>query len=269
MARRRMISQDLTIDEHFNMLSMEAQNLFIRMIAVSDDCGVVPCSEYTLNCLTNPPEGMKKNILLYVEEIVKLGLGKLVTYNEKPFFIFKRESFDRYQNYIVNKRVKSEYLRISADEFDSIDFSSFESKCEQMRAVTIESIEYKDISKKIKDKRVKVIECSDFDFEIADKFIERAIANFKSVKPDRDIFAHSVRLLRSDGLTEETIRKITKHLNVRPDIPKNKFCWFDQIGTPEKLRHKTKDGQFKIWEKVLQEIKYKPQTMAEIIAEGF
>lgn len=143
MARRRMISQDLIIDEHFNQLSIEAQNLFIRMIAVSDDCGVVPCSEYTLNCLTNPPEGMKKNILLYVEEIVKLGLGKLVTYNEKPFFIFKRESFDHYQNYIVNKRVKSEYLRISADEFDSIDFSSFESKCGQMPALAIESIKHK------------------------------------------------------------------------------------------------------------------------------
>jgi uncharacterized protein YdaU (DUF1376 family) len=113
------------------------------------------------------------------------------------------------------------------------------------------------------------IKPSDFDFEIADKFICRAKANFKSVNPDRDKFAHSVRLLRSDGLTEETILKITEYLKTRPDIPKDKFCWFDQIGTPEKLRHKTRDGQFRIWEKVLHEIKSKPQTMAELIEEGF
>ena len=110
---------------------------------------------------------------------------------------------------------------------------------------------------------------SDFDFEIADLFILRAKENFKTVKPDRLEFAHSVRLLRSDGLTEETIRKIADHLKKRPDISHEKFCWFSQIGTPGKLRKRTKDGQFLIWEKVLHEIKSKPQTMAELIEEGF
>jgi hypothetical protein len=109
---------------------------------------------------------------------------------------------------------------------------------------------------------------SDFDFEIADKFILRAQSHFKTVKADREKFTQSIHQLRTlDGLPEDKIRKILDHLQCRPAVGK-KFCWFDQIGTPEKLRLKTKDGQFRIWEKVLQEISERPRTEKEIIAGG-
>lgn len=128
MARRRMISAELISDEDFNSLSIEGQLLFIRMLSVSDDCGVVPASDYTLKCLTNPPEKIKNSIEKYVQEIVSSGLGRIVLYNGKQYFLFKKQSFERIQSYIINKRISSEYLKITAKEFDSIDFDSIDNQ---------------------------------------------------------------------------------------------------------------------------------------------
>lgn len=113
-----MISQNLISDEQFNALSMESQNLFIRMLVVSDDCGVVPASEYTLNALVNPPKKVKRSIRKYLDEIVSQGLGRIIEHGSKQYFFFKAESFKRFQSYIINKRQKSEYLKMSAEEFD-------------------------------------------------------------------------------------------------------------------------------------------------------
>jgi hypothetical protein len=123
MARRRMISQEIISDEEFNSLSVEAQLLFIRMLAVSDDCGVVPASEYTLACLVNPPVAIKTNLKMFLGEIVDTNLGSIVSFNDKLFFIFKQDSFNRFQSYIFNKRFRSEYLKISAKEFDAINWT--------------------------------------------------------------------------------------------------------------------------------------------------
>lgn len=112
-----MISADLLSDEHFNSLSLEAQNIFIRMLAVSDDCGVVPASEYRLNVLINTPKPLSKKINKILDEILSLGLGVRFTHGEEEFFAFKPGPFQDYQSYILNKARKSEYLRISRDEY--------------------------------------------------------------------------------------------------------------------------------------------------------
>lgn len=128
MAKRRMISQELIYDESFNSLSIEAQLFFLRMLAVSDDCGVVPASEYTLLALTNPPEKIRKGLAGYIKEIVDNELGTIASYQGRKYFLFKRDSFDRYQSYIINKRVNSEYLKMTSNEFDDIDWSANETK---------------------------------------------------------------------------------------------------------------------------------------------
>jgi hypothetical protein len=115
MARRRMISEELIYDEEFNRLSLEAQCLFIRMLAKADDCGVIPANEYSLVTLTNPPARVRKNLPAYLEEMATDGLGVLFEYEGKRFFAFKRDSFDRIQSYILNKRSRSEYLNLEAE----------------------------------------------------------------------------------------------------------------------------------------------------------
>ena len=129
MARRRMISQELVFDEEFNVLSFEAQSMFLRMLAISDDCGVVPATYTRLRSMTNLPTWNDKKIDKHLKEILNLQLGLLVEYNGKPYFIFKIESFARYQSYIINKRQISEYLKISADSFDGIDWKELTINC--------------------------------------------------------------------------------------------------------------------------------------------
>jgi len=124
MARARKISSDLIHDEEFNCLSIAAQLAFVRLLAVSDDCGVVPTSEHTLNVLIAPPKGLKPQEC--IDEIVKAGLGQRVQYQGKPYFLFKQSSFRHHQSYIFNKRKQSEYLKISSSEFDEINWSSYD-----------------------------------------------------------------------------------------------------------------------------------------------
>ena len=120
MARRRMISQDIISDEHFNSLSLDTQNVFIRMLTVSDDCGVVPAATYRLNVLINTPPSIAEKIQLAVDEIVASGLGYRFTWNDDDFFAFKPKSFNEYQSYILKKATKSEYLRIPKEEFEEV-----------------------------------------------------------------------------------------------------------------------------------------------------
>lgn len=125
MARRRMISQDMISDEHFNALSLEAQNVFLRMLSVSDDCGVVPASAYRLNVLINTPKKLEGKIGRLVDEIVSHNLGHRFEYCGAEYFAFKQKSFAEYQSYILNKATKSEYLRIPKEDFERVS-SSFQ-----------------------------------------------------------------------------------------------------------------------------------------------
>ena len=120
MAKRRMVSEHLIFDEEFNSLSLEAQNIFIRLLAKSDDFGVVPAGSKILCHLINCPAEINGRLDDVLLEITRAGLGRLFEYKAKQFFVFKQESFTRYQSYIFNKRSGSEYLKVSAKEFDRI-----------------------------------------------------------------------------------------------------------------------------------------------------
>jgi hypothetical protein len=128
MAKRRLISAQLICDEEFNSLSLEAQNLFIRMLAVADDCGVIPSSTYTLGVLINPPGAYRAALHERVEEIVGKGLGTFIEHQGKEYFVFKRRSFDAHQSFILNKRTKSEYLGLSFADFSSTFFREVQGK---------------------------------------------------------------------------------------------------------------------------------------------
>ena len=112
-----MISQTIIYDEKFNFLSLEAQNIFIRILAISDDCGVVPAHSYTLKTLTNPPEKLKSKFDAIISEILEATLLIKFSHSSKDYYCFKKESFEDYQAYLIKNRTKSEYLKISKDEF--------------------------------------------------------------------------------------------------------------------------------------------------------
>jgi len=172
MAKRRMISQELIIDEEFNSLSIEAQNLFLRMLVVSDDYGVVPANEYALSKLINPPKKIARLTQHYLDEISSVGLGGIVGHNGRQFFIFKPEAFERHQSYILGKRRKSEYLRISKGELDSGKFKEILGNVRRGKDVSRKkrdvSKEQKEVSRKDKPKDLA---------EVKERFISKKYFN--------------------------------------------------------------------------------------------
>lgn len=147
-----MISQDLILDEDFNSLTIESQNIFVRMLAVSDDYGIVPASEYTLQKLINTPE--KTNLQSTIKEILSKKLCVYIVFQEKPYYVFKRDRFDDFQSYLIAKRTKSEYLRLSKEIMESDVFQEFlgdYKKFSRKFSAYIESSKYKVESTKYKE----------------------------------------------------------------------------------------------------------------------
>jgi hypothetical protein len=116
MARRRVISSAMLVDEEFNSLSMEAQILFLRMLCISDDYGVVPANPFQLAAMINPSEEIRKNLEAILYEIIDQRLGFKIQVENKPYFIFKPNSFKHWQAQLLSRRAKSEYLRMAGEE---------------------------------------------------------------------------------------------------------------------------------------------------------
>lgn len=146
-----MISQELIYDENFNSISIEAQNIFIRMLAVSDDFGVIPANDYTLRALLNPPEKLSKKLQEILKEIVDAKLGITFNYADKFWFMFKPQSFEMINSYVLNKRTKSEYLKLDKDEILSENFQEILRNSRVFGDEHIESIKTKAESRKSKD----------------------------------------------------------------------------------------------------------------------
>ncbi len=153
MARRRMLSENMILDEEFNALSINAQCVFVRLLIVSDDFGFVPANAYTLVRLINCPT--KINLQSCVDEIVAQKLCFIFDYQEKKYLCFKRERFDEYQSYLTAKRTRSEYLKLSKEEITSKNFQEILRNYSDVGSTSIESIKYKDKSTEYKDESIK------------------------------------------------------------------------------------------------------------------
>lgn len=170
-----MISAELISDPEYNSLSLEAQNIFIRMLSISDDCGVVPANTYRLNTLINTPPKQKEKIQQYVDEIVSVGLGNRFTYRNENYFSFKAKSFEDYQSYILKKATKSEYLRIPKEDFQELsknfqELPRISFQDEQSAVSTVESKKQKveSIKQRAESGRLEIIPSHDTDgFKVA------------------------------------------------------------------------------------------------------
>jgi hypothetical protein len=60
-----------------------------------------------------------------LDEIIGAGLGFRFPFEGNDFFMLKRDRFDDYQSYLISKRTKSEYLRLTSKEMDSEKFQEF------------------------------------------------------------------------------------------------------------------------------------------------
>lgn len=163
--KKRIIAQEIIFDDRYNSLSLEAQNLFVRMLVCSDDYGIVPANLNTLKVITNFP---LINIELPYNEIIDKSLGKTFVYNNNRYFVFNPSSFYKYQKYIIRKRTKSEYLYLLQKELSEkipdIFYQHFEG------AEIVESLNsYKDISIKFKEGGVQG---GNFDINEIEKYFE-------------------------------------------------------------------------------------------------
>ncbi len=181
-----MISEKFNYDEEINLLSIEAQLIFVKMLAAADDYGVLPGNIYTLDKIINTPEKLKKKLQEYINEIVEARLGRLFNYNDKSFFIFKEKSFDEIQSYLIKNRTKSEFLGLKKEimedyrKFQEITGNSF--RIEKSESYPIERYKIKDKSKEINniDSEIQKLWITTFgrnpklpEIELTMKFIEK------------------------------------------------------------------------------------------------
>lgn len=181
MARRRMLTQELIYDEEFNSLTVEGQLLFTRMLIVSDDFGIVPATLYTLEKLTNPSKKIAINLAKYLSEIVDKGLGVVFQFEDKQFFMFKPESFQRINSYLIKNRTRSEYLRKDAEFLQSEKFLEILEITGNSGRVA-EKVLQPNKRRTIKDKSLKIRE-EEWTFEIFwnlyDKKVDRLVSERK------------------------------------------------------------------------------------------
>jgi hypothetical protein len=153
-----MISEKFNYDEEINSLSIESQLIFVKMLAAADDYGVLPANLYTLDKIINTPEKLKKKLEDYLKEILDKKLGYLFDYENKKYFMFKENSFDEIQSYLIKNRTKSEFLGLKRDIMEDygklreITGNSFE--IEKSKSYHIERY-------KIRDKREEIIDNED------------------------------------------------------------------------------------------------------------
>lgn len=151
-----MISENLLYDPEYNKLSIEAQLLFIRILIKTDDYGIVPADQW---CMFNLSQKIQNNIDKYLDEIEGSGLAISFYYNEKPFFLLKRDRFDDYQSYLIKNRTRSEYLRLDKETMEGSGFQEILGNSRKFpKGVMLTNREIRDKSTKIKDKDM-------FDFE--------------------------------------------------------------------------------------------------------
>lgn len=117
MAKRRMLSQNIIYDENLNSTSIEAQWLFNRLLIITDDCGVVPASFYSLKSMCNLPDKIYGKLQKLLEELIQVKLIQGFVYEDKRFFCFKKDTFDDYQAFIIKNRTRSEYLKMDKDSY--------------------------------------------------------------------------------------------------------------------------------------------------------
>jgi hypothetical protein len=119
MARRRMIWDNFLIDRDINSVSVPAQLLFVRMIVKTDDYGIIPADVYTMEKSLNLPRTIMRKLDEHIRELTDQQLITGFVYDGKPYFSLKRDRFDEYQAYLINKRTRSECLRLPSEVMES------------------------------------------------------------------------------------------------------------------------------------------------------
>jgi hypothetical protein len=186
MARRRVISAELLVDQEFNSLSLEAQCLFFRMLTISDDYGVVPANEFRLCSVLNLPARIREDVGSFVDEIVNKHLGFRMNVDGKPFFVFKPQSFKFWQAQLLSRRQRSEFLRMPGEEVLKLfaeqlhihlDFRS-QPKTSDLRVESRKQREDGSEQKAEGTHSVPVLYCKKHDLRHADAFCPKCLETF-------------------------------------------------------------------------------------------
>jgi hypothetical protein len=191
MGRRRMLSENLLYDPEFNSLSIEAQNLFVRMLIKSDDYGILPADQWAM---LNLPARISRKLENLVHELEAHGLVQGFIYENKPFFAFKKGRFDEYQSYLIQKRRRSEYLRLDRVAMESEKFQEILGNSWKFSATTpvrhreyrveskeyrVESKEYRVESKENRESNIESIQGKEE--EITNPLLRKIRENFPAV----------------------------------------------------------------------------------------
>jgi hypothetical protein len=203
-----MLSENLLYDPNFNLLSIPAQNLFVRMLIKTDDYGILPADRWPM---LNLPVSIERKLEQLIGEMETVGLIVGILYEDRPFLVFKRDRFDEYQSYLIKNRTHSEYLRLSRDAMEGNVFQEILGKPWKFQRVGMPT------NRKIKDKEDLQESCH--------KLTERALfQNEKLVVPEelREKFAAEF----GRGLLDREIPAMERWLRVnKPKKDYNRFVW--------------------------------------------
>lgn len=133
----RYINSDILLDGTIRKLSPEAFRLWVLLLAATDEFGIVKASPDDLEKLAECSHKKTSNYfqsheieVFYsqlIQELIDRDFGKLIQYSGRLFFIFKPDSFDRYQYHLRNKRKISKALGVEEPEASELRKQLFES----------------------------------------------------------------------------------------------------------------------------------------------
>jgi hypothetical protein len=125
MAKKRYVSQQMTLSSDMNSLSDFEERVWLRLFINTDDYGLLPGDYKKLFEMTHFKEAREKDFIEAVNLLVKKELLFDGSYNGKVYLFFTPETFDEIQTNLTH-RTKSEFSKIKAKsrkEFD-LEFSS-------------------------------------------------------------------------------------------------------------------------------------------------
>lgn len=126
----RYINSDILLDGTIRKLTPAAFKLWVLLLAATDDFGIVKITPDDIEKLAENPlphtsNGSKQKSVEVsgselLREITENNFGKIIQFSGRLFFIFKPDSFDRYQFHLRNKRSISKCLGVPKEEVSQL-----------------------------------------------------------------------------------------------------------------------------------------------------
>lgn len=110
----------MVFDDDINSLSDFEERVFVRLLVIADDYGIIPGKISELCKRTGIDRSRIEEFSGAVRKLLEISILQKLTFGGEPFFSFKPHTFDEIQTE-VRKRTRSEYLKVRAKNREELE----------------------------------------------------------------------------------------------------------------------------------------------------